>query len=337
MGAVLGAVLLTAGPARSEPKNLPELLKNAVVEAQAKLGELEPWQKKIFDEEVVPQHQRFIRDYRPTANGVLIDVDHETLKKYLAFYAPKALKREDAKILVYLRADESCTKCTESTDAVGRLARARLERRGFTPVILTADDVGNVTALGKTLRERLTDLAAQRNVAGALLIESSMAAGDDAHADEKHYLVQYYLLGREGKAAGAQLPKEYRHDGKLELMENDNVETAVARLMTDSFTDFGYKTILAKLYGEDTEEIWLVVNGVQGFAHYQKIRTQLQDALKDSSSFEDRKIMRGQVIFGVRGGKNPQELKTLINSLTLDNQKFNVVSMEGTSLQLEIK
>src|SRR4051794_9867340 len=64
-------------------------LKSAVTASASKLGELEPWQKRIFSEEVVPQYQRFVRDYRSSGtSGVTAEIDLESLRQYLRFYAP---------------------------------------------------------------------------------------------------------------------------------------------------------------------------------------------------------------------------------------------------------
>lgn len=66
-------------------KDLQESLKAALVEAKSKLGKLEEWQSTLFDEEAVPQYSRFIRDYRPSANGVTADIDLDSLRNYLAY------------------------------------------------------------------------------------------------------------------------------------------------------------------------------------------------------------------------------------------------------------
>ena len=48
-------------------------LRTVVTKAKERLGDLEPWQGKLFDEEVVPQASRFVRDYRPGTKGLSAD------------------------------------------------------------------------------------------------------------------------------------------------------------------------------------------------------------------------------------------------------------------------
>src|SRR5262249_44471658 len=58
-------------------------IKGALLEAEPQLGHLEPWQKVLFEEEAVPQAQRFIRNY----TGSSADIDFDSLKNYLRFHA----------------------------------------------------------------------------------------------------------------------------------------------------------------------------------------------------------------------------------------------------------
>ena len=59
--------------ARAAGESVPAQLKAALASSEARLGALEPWQKRIFADEALPQYQRFIRDYRSSASGVKAD------------------------------------------------------------------------------------------------------------------------------------------------------------------------------------------------------------------------------------------------------------------------
>ena len=134
----LSAAAIENNPQNASAKDLASQLKNAVMEETRKLGALESWQKRIFDEEVLTQHQRFIKDYRfsgPNAK-VYAEVDVEGLKAYLRFYAPKVITAENFKALVCLRAEAGCDKCMESLKTVKKLVEQMLERRGLSAVII---------------------------------------------------------------------------------------------------------------------------------------------------------------------------------------------------------
>src|SRR4051812_6455948 len=93
-----------AQPLPGKSVALQEKLKDAVRESEPKLGTLEPWQKKIFEDEVVPSYQVFIKDYRSVGREISADVDVDSIRNYLAYYAPSVSKPKENAALVVLRA-----------------------------------------------------------------------------------------------------------------------------------------------------------------------------------------------------------------------------------------
>ncbi|HAR42450.1 MAG TPA: hypothetical protein DCS07_07430, partial [Bdellovibrionales bacterium] len=267
-------------PAPSSGDQVSAQLKTMLTDAIVKIGELEVWQKKIVEDEVIPQYQRFIRDYRQTGNRVSGVADLEILQNYLRFYAPKTLKFQNKKVLTILKVDTACTKCTASTPGIRDLVKNRLQRRGLVPVWLNDEEVSGFK--GKALNDRVTELAKTKGLAGALVMQWGQVISDDIddiHGEDKNYFTQSYLFLRDME----------KQEGKLDLLENDRFETAVARLLTDSFSSLGAKLFQAAQMARMTtrKEVMLEISGFKDFQHYLKIRELLGMYFKNVGSIDE--------------------------------------------------
>jgi hypothetical protein len=296
---VVLAVSLSVGWAEEKP-NTPEILLK-LAEVQKKL-ELEPWQKVLFEEEVVPHYQKF-----------QVGIDLDSIKRYLMFYAPKILKQKDPKILILLKADPTCTKCNDSVSAIRELVRLRVERRGLTPIWLSADDFGPASTL-VPFEDQMVAMVKQKNVAGALVVQWAPAPIeeiDTAHADEKKYIIHSFLRIGENS---------FRNRQK-ELMDTDSFEVVEARLLTDLFTDLGARIEWeqANLAENSKEEVLIEVSGIKDFAQYSRIKTKLQTQLKDVTAIEDRKLSRDQIVFAVYTKKKVDEVRADLATIELDS------------------
>ena len=127
-------------------------LKSALSDAFPQVAKNETWQRKIFDEEVLPLYFRFIKDYRSsqTHSGTAIsqlavDVDLESMKSYLSFHASSANwgkgVSEPPLLLVLKSDDPTCgLKCNEAVPGIKKLMQARSLRRGFKPIWMESSD-----------------------------------------------------------------------------------------------------------------------------------------------------------------------------------------------------
>lgn len=343
----LGALAASADPPRPAP-TVQDTLRSAVVESRGKLGELQKWQQKLFDEEVLPQYQRFVRGYRQSIAGVLVDVDLETLRKFLTFYGPTSLRRSDARMLVWLRADPGCGKCVKEIVPVRRLVKARLERRGFIPVWLTSEDLGVEERLsGKALESHLAELAERRNAAGAFVAQwgpAALESIDTAHADEKKYFMQSAVFVREAtvvaKGVAPVAEKVRKHEGALELLETDGLETALGRLLTDGFTRLGEQSAasLAREAGaEGRREVSVVLAGVKDFPHYSKLRAQVLSVLQSHGLAEERWLARGRIGFELHTTLPSEAIREAIAGVAVEGGRLAVPEVGETSMRLEIR
>ena len=80
---VCGIVTSRAEAAMSQ---LEVRLQGKVREYFSQLTDLEPWQRRLFSEEVLPQYQRYIKNYQEGAGKLDAEVDLEKIRRSIAFY-----------------------------------------------------------------------------------------------------------------------------------------------------------------------------------------------------------------------------------------------------------
>lgn len=301
-------------------------LQKALADLAGQIPDIEPWQTRLLNEEILPQAQRFVRDYRATPQGNLtVDVDFESVKNYLKFFAPKSLKKENPAFLALVRAEEGCAKCEEARPALRKLAQERIERRGAVPVFLGADEV-DAKLSGKALDDRLAQLVADKKASGSLLLHAYKAPFDDvdtAHADEIRYVARAALVVKDVS----------KHEGQLELFEAGSFEKNSERLLTDFFADLGTKLDKAVLAGmgaekQEREGIPLEVSGFRNFQQYSQLKEKIQALATDGLLVEERKVARGRVVFSVFTDKPVEEIQKLLRRIEMPR---------GSALRMELK
>ena len=319
--------LLAAPPASPKPlspmqkEELQDQLKSSVSEEQAKLGIVEPWQKKIFNEEVLVDYTRFIKGYRSTGNVTTVDVDQDSLKKYLTFYAPRYYGKTDLKVLVYVAGDAECAKCQASLTILRKSIKSRLERRGLVVVFVT-------TPMAQPF-VLAAELARVKDSVGVVQIRAKQIIDED-HPDDEHYAltVQTVFTGPQGPQA-----KEIKTEKQLDVLKNDSFETAASRLFIDSATELGSMSMVVETTTD--EEIFLLLSGVKDFPKMIQIKTALNDVLSGSGVAEERRISRDQVVLAVRTKKTSEEIKKILNSMT--SETIHLKLGESTDRQIKVE
>ncbi len=303
------ALSLLTTQARATSDLAPQL-KAAVVGAQKSLGEMPAWQKRLFNEEVVPMYQRFVKDYRiAQGGGIQAEIDYGNLRNYIRYYGPQGTQGlKGANItpiaLVFIETDPACERCKSAEPAIQSMLRTRLERRGLSAQFLTDEALGKPKPVGKYLQDRLLELAGRRSAAAAQVISLKPAPAsrlDPAHPEEKKFLITSFLHVR---GLG-------RHEGEMEVLEADGLETPSSQLFIDAMTEMGARVERAQaaITEPGKAEILVAINGIRDFAHYQELRAQVETRLKPIGSILERKISRGRVVFAVTTDRGAVEVK----------------------------
>ena len=312
LGAFPGRVQAAPRPtqASSPKRDVSELLKAELQTKLPQIGTLADWQDRVFKEEVLPQYTRFVRDYRPGGSGVVADIDVPGMKAYLTWGRETDPKSEVLRFGVVVRAGSDCMKCQEASLPLRKEIKARLDRRGISALFLDEDPVAASDKwVGATLNEKLSELARKRGLVGLVRMDLRLAPvdPDSAHADERTYLAKIFQLDR---LRGSEL----RHEGQLEVLENDSLFTAAERLLGDAVANFGSKFLessATRAQEASGRELRLSLTGWKGWQQYRDLRARLIQALKPLGSVDEQLYMRGRVDFRVRTLKSLADVESL--------------------------
>lgn len=327
--------------------NLQERLKASVAATFQNFEFREPWQKKIFEEEVMVHSAWFVKDYRSAgASSLHVVVNEELLKRYFQFYAPSLLNTVQPKVSVFLVAEKSCTLCGDLLNSIRKILQGYLGRRGFQ--IQWSLDVPSASRRQTEIlnsKQVLETLKLKKERAGYFLEITKLPSDLDdlAHADEEFYKVSSSLLIealQEGSAASH--PAWIQEDAQLETLIDESFSENYERLLGNTFTEVSVKwdslnkrSVLAGV----GEEFLIELVGFKDFIHYSKIKNGLQEALKPSHFLLEKKLARGRVIFELKGFRSNVDVKALISSLILDPALGKLKTVEASSqwIKLEIQ
>jgi hypothetical protein len=335
-----------SGPLDEVHQNVLAQLQEAI-NAQAKtLGTLEPWQRTIFQDEVIPYANRFVKDYRPTPKGLQVEIDFDSIRKYFNFSASKVLKRQDLSLLTYLRVDQNCEKCVQASGSIGNMMKGWADRRGFSVRKMNMEDLNDPDLKGKALNNKLSEIAKIRDNVGALIMEVEQEVQDEVdsvHADEKKFKIRVFMNIRLGSDTGSEVMRELKHDGELELIETHSFEMAASKLLIETFMDFGGKAAGAAGLSGSEDDLMLEVSGFKDFTQYNKMKDQIQRVLRDATPLQEKRMSRGKVLLGFRLKKNIQQVKAMLLGVPVEAGTVGAagrLSFEGMTdrmLRLEIR
>ncbi|MEK7691164.1 MAG: hypothetical protein AAB425_09105 [Bdellovibrionota bacterium] len=336
-----GSFVRAAPPAAGAA--LQETLKKSVLGAADQLGALESWQKDLWAE-VVEGYALFVRDYRAAASGVQVDVDVDAIRNYLAFSAPKVLKRDDYRFLVWVRPAKDCDECKAASEPIRNLLKLRFTRRGLKPW-LVANPLKELPPLkwfwadsdlltGQAFETELLKLLQEKNLAGAAFvsIDRELPPPDDtAHADEIHFVTKTFFIARSGNEP-VRRERVTIHQGKLDTRDPSALTDQLSRLTTDALIDWGAQAESIATGAEGPARFELSITGIPDFARYLGIRSKIEAALylslKDLSGFVERKMWRGGVVFGFQTQKPIDAVKAALSGLALEPGNLAIVDVE---------
>lgn len=295
-----------ADPAEGTPDPVGRKLQAFLVDAKKRLGPLEPWQNRIFDDEVLTEYQRFIRDYRASRAGVEAQADLDAIRNYLVFYAPKSLKKENPTLVVAYLPAKSCPKCVASAPAIRRLLQERLSHRGLS---LIWEGSREFSARGDP-RQAIDGLVAERKAVGSLLVEAGPAPVDSidaAHEEDSLFRLRSTLV----------IGDVAQERQQLDLLDTGDFVRSESKLLTDAFTDLGDKVQRMEA-GQSVvshAEIQVEVSGFKDYSQYSKARDQITQSLQGLATVEERRVSRGQVVLAVETDSGLDKVRSSLGAL----------------------
>lgn len=285
-------------------------LKAALLQYYSQLGPLEPWQERLWQEEVLPQAPRFIKDYRALPSGIQADVDIQGVQSFLKFYAPVAFRSSSSikpKLLVYLNTQSQCQKCMQSLSQIKSYVSNVLDNRGFQPLWVSDQEMVTDSPGLSLLEDRLNALSRQRKERGGMIITWTPASDeeiDTAHADELRFTVDVLIM----------LKGMSKIQRKKEILENVSFISTVSRLVTDIFTDLGSQWDQLKLDEADSvqSEVFIEIDGARDFEQYLKIKSELTEQLKSFGVLSDRAISKKDLTLVVFTQTKKDEIQRVV-------------------------
>jgi hypothetical protein len=275
----------------------------------------------------------FIRDYR-AGNGpngqVNAELDFDNLRNYLRFYAPKALKRENPTILVWLNTAADCSICQTNAADIKAVVKSRLEHRGFVVQWAQGTKTDGTEKLDPAALEQI---ATAKQASGTAVIEWKVAPVDDEDGKED----TEYLL-----KSSVDIRDVGHSEGQLQILDTGSFGRSIGQLMTDAFTDLGAKVERTEITHSEMNrnEVWVEVAGIKDYPQYVAIRDGIRDILKNVASVQEQKVARGKETLAVFTELPLAKIQELLTGTPIGQVKLAPVStqvLEGSTQLLSLE
>ncbi|MBI3534218.1 MAG: hypothetical protein HY072_01850, partial [Deltaproteobacteria bacterium] len=251
---------------------------------QKKLGVLDPWQVKIFKEEVIVFPERFIKNYTRQAQGLSAEVDIESIRGHLKFSAKNIFKGTEFPLIILFDLDQACTVCLESEAMFKSFISSVFERRAFKPVWIENKKKRN------DLDEFIIENIAKNKAMGGVFFQfKQLLTNEDeaAHEDEARYLVSAAFHF-------AQVPLlDQKFQFQVDTTEVGNFNEVVFSLLAQAFLEFNQKLDFtqANQLQEGSDRILLEVSGVKTYKHLTELVIELQNKFMQNKFMNDKVLL----------------------------------------------
>jgi hypothetical protein len=318
-------LVLLLAPSTQAADQFASQLRDQVEKARPNLGELPAWQEEIFQNEVLPSSGRFIRDYKTAGNKVTkVDVDLEGIKRYLSFTATQILKPDATKIVLFVRTNGACTDCTKAANAVRADLKERLERRGLTVLVATADEN----------RHEPSEAYSKRNAAGWVAANINAEEDPDHPGDSRYSLIlDFHFPGTLASSVQKQ----------MEILPSDSIEVSMSRLTIDAILEIGAKARTGfAATSVDSTGIEIALEGVTQFNVITQVKSKLQAALGNDYRVVEKRIERGRAALAVLAGNGQggdgksSSIVEQLKKITFEGFGIQVKNVGDTKIELEI-
>ena len=324
--AALAVSCLAATQATVQNTALSDAMRSTVRGLRGKFGELQPWQQKIFDQEILANPQDFVREYRQVGDRYKIDVDQVLIQKFLAFHAPDYLGNAQPRFAVRVEADAGCSVCESAAPGLRKLFQSKLEVRDAKVVWFKDEEMPIAASGGVPELPRLVllqSLEASRSLQGSLLVRIEAIQEKDsetgavippAHPEDAKFALRVGLAMSGGKS---------RVIRQVEFQYTEPVEALARKLWLEVITDLAIKSdgssgaVALGAVGAGPAELLLQVTGVRDYFMLNQLKSQLQLAVGDMQPVIERSLSRGRIVLAIRTDRPIEEIRGKISKVTL--------------------
>lgn len=297
----------------------------AIEASKMRMGAMEPWKGPIFDEEVPGQSFRFI-----THDG---SVDLGKIRQYLTFHGTQLFHGKRPEMLVYFKAEEGCRKCESSATELRDYMTVAATRRGFDPVWVGEDEIGDTSLTWKELDDRIYELARLRSAAAMWAVQSRKTPVeniDTAHHREKAYELRSRMTIR--------ARNELNSEEESHLSLGDSFTDKLSFLAGNTYMRFGNRIIAATEPAmEPRDEVLLVFPGLGDYQRYSAIRKQLEAKLTDVGTLQERVLSRDKIIFALQTRQSAERVKRVLAGTPLEGGIAIITKVDGSALNIQVQ
>ncbi len=305
---------------------LTDAMRSAVRGLRGKFGELQPWQQKVFDQEILANPQDYVREYRQVGDRYKIDVDQVLIQKFLAFHAPDFLGNAQPRFAVRVEADAGCSVCEAAAPGLRKLFQSKLEIRNAKAVWFKDEEMPIAASGGAPELPRLAllqSLETSRGLQGSLLVRIEAILEKDsetgavippAHPEDAKFALRLGLAMAGGRT---------RVIRQVEFQYTEPVEPLARKLWLEVITELAIKSdgssgsAALGAVGAGPAEVLLQVTGVRDYFMLNQLKSQVQLAVGEMQPVIERSLSRGRVVLAIRTDRSMEEIRGKISKVTL--------------------
>lgn len=303
-----------------------ELLQQKVRESFSRLSDLEPWQRKLLGEEILPQYKRFVKRYSEGAGRVDAEIDVELIRSQLTFYGPHFFSVREPQVHTWVVSIPGCEKCTEAQSKVMQVWKTRSARRGLISIWMKSplpqiDPEVEEDSPEENWEKKLLEQTKKVGANAALLVILS------PHPDhEGDHLLKVLWVSLDKK-------RPFRKAITVEVLGSDLFEKIFDLQVSGLFQELGDpRTFAAHVQSAASpllphEGVRVEVAGIKSYEHFLKIKEYLSGVVGDSGTCVERKLIRGVAQF-VLFSKAPREQWV---------EKLSAGTSKGTNLGVRLE
>ena len=137
----------------------------------------------------------------------------------------------------------------------------------------------------------------------------------------------FYILADE-KAKKSDISKKKREIINKDFVLNYKEEEKEEGEVVEVFVDEKLKVV---------DEVLLEVNGIRSYHHFRNLKTNIRKHLPKGTSFMERKISYGKVLFAIKTQEPIEKVKKYFDMLMLEKGRFTIKHLSKNVIVSEIR